>query len=154
MAEYWKLSRLYLLLLLIFAAGRWYLGNVRHVPYEKATDKVSIVVLTLFASLFYAAFCRRWRGFGLLRAIALAAILAFMGQMVVLASTIVSYAAGIESYFNHPSALRVTSDIVSNVPVSFGQALIVRAQGLFANVVLNVIAGILGWVMGALLPES
>jgi hypothetical protein len=37
--------------------------------------------------------------------------------------------------------------------VSFGQALIVRAQGLFANVVLNIIAGILGWVMGPLLPE-
>jgi hypothetical protein len=147
MAEYWKLSRLYLLLLLIFAAGRWYLGNVRDVAFEKATDKVSIVILTLFASLFYAAFCRRWRGFGLLRVLALTSLLALMGQIVVLVSTIVSYAAGIESYFNHPTALQ------SAGPVSFGQALVVRAQGIFANVVLNIIAGILGWVMGALLPE-
>jgi len=153
MSEYWKLSRLYLLLLLIFAAGRWYLGNVRHVAYEKATDKLSIVVLTLFASLFYAAFCRRWRGYGLPRALGLAAFIAVMGQIVVLLSTVISYAAGVESYFNHPLALRVGADAVSAGPVSFAQALVIRAQGIFANAVLNVIAGTLGWVMGALLPQ-
>ena len=50
MAEYLRLARLYLLLLAIVTIGRWTLG-FQNVPYEKATDKLSIVILTLFASI-------------------------------------------------------------------------------------------------------
>jgi len=147
MAEHLKLSRLYVLLLVIVTLGRWYLGNVRHVPFDRATDKLSIVIMTLFASLFYAAFCRRWRGFGLVQAVALASLLGLMAQIVIFLSTLMSYALGVQSYFNHPMALN------SETPLSLAQALGRRAGGLVAGPVTNAVMGAIGWVMGALLPE-
>ena len=150
MAEYLKLSRLYLLLLAICVLGRFYLGNVRHVPYERATDKLSIVIVTLFASLFYAAFCRRWLGFGLLRALALAALLGLMAQVAIFLSTAASYALGIQSYFNYPLALQT---LPSDPPLPVGQALLRRAAMLIGGPVTNAVMGAIGWVMGGLLPE-
>jgi hypothetical protein len=147
MANYLRLSRLYLLLLAIVTLGRWYLGNVAHVPYEVGTDKMSIVILTLFSSIFYGAFCRRWQGFGVLQALTLAALLGFMSQIVVLLSTVLSYGLGVDSYFTNPRALQADG------PLSLGAALVVRARGLLGNTVGNAIAGMIGWLMGGLLPE-
>lgn len=149
MAKNLKLARLYLLMLAIVTIGRWTLGAF-HVPYEKGTDKLSIVMLTLFASLFYAAFTRRWLGFRILQAVGLTMTLALLGQVVILLSTAASYGLGIESYFNHPKPLG-REDLAA---VGFAQAMLVRAGGLVANTILNGIAGALGWAMGALLPSS
>ena len=148
MGNYLRLSRLYLVLLAIVTAGRWYLGNVKHVPYADATDKLSIVILTLFAAIFYGAFCRRWQGFGLLQALTLAALLGFMGQIVVFVSTVSSYALGIESYFTFPRALN------SDAPLSLGAAALVRAQGMLGNTVGSAVAGMIGWLLGGLLPSN
>jgi hypothetical protein len=145
MAENLKLARLYLLMLAIVTVGRWTLG-FQHVPYEKGTDKLSIVVLTLFASLFYAAFTRRWLGYRILQAIGLTMTLGVLGQVVILLSTAVSYGAGLETYFNYPLALN------QKEPVAFAQAMGIRLGGLVANTITNGIAGALGWAMGALLP--
>ena len=148
MGYYLRLSYLYLVLLAIVTAGRWYLGNVAHVPYANATDKLSIVIMTLFASIFYGAFCRRWQGFGVLQALTLAALLGFMSQIVVLFSTVASYALGIDSYFTFPRALN------SEVPLTLVQALGRRAGGLLANTVSNAVAGMIGWLLGGLLPQD
>ena len=148
MADYLKLSRLYLLLLAIVTAGRWYIGSVAHVPYEKGTDKLSIVTLTLFASIFYGAFCRRWRGFGLTRALALGALLGFMGQIVVFASTVLASVLGIESYFTNPNALQAKEAL------PLGAIVVVRAGGMLANTISNAIAGMIGWLMGGVLPQD
>ena len=48
--------RPYFVLLAIVTLGRWMMGNAFRRPYAKGTDKLSIVTLTLFASLFSAAF--------------------------------------------------------------------------------------------------
>jgi hypothetical protein len=146
MAENLRLARLYFLLLALVASGRWLLSF--RVPYEVGTDKMSIVTLTIFASIFYAAFCRRWRGYSLLQAMGLAATLALFGQLVIVLSTVASYALGLETYFNHPKALNVESAI------PLGAALGRRAGGLVANTILNSIAGMLGWAMGGLLPAD
>jgi hypothetical protein len=146
MAENLRLARLFFLLLAIVTAGRWYLSF--RVPYEVGTDKLSIVILTIFASLFYTAFCRRWRGFSLLQAVSLAALLAVSAQLVILLSTVVSYLAGLDTYFNNPKALNVTSAI------PLGEALGRRAGGLVGNTIINSIVGMLGWAMGALLPAD
>lgn len=146
MANYLRLSRLYLLLLAIVTLGRWYLGSVRHIPYEVGTDKMSIVTLTLFASIFYGAFCRRWQGFGVTQALTLGALLGLMGQIVVFSSTVLSSVLGIDSYFTNPRALQ------STVPLGLGAIVVVRAGGLLANTVSNAIAGMIGWLMGGLLP--
>jgi hypothetical protein len=151
MAEYLKLARLYLVLLAVVTVGRWVL-SVQHVPYEKATDKVSIFILTLFASLFYAAFCRRWLGFGIGRCAALAMVFAVVSQLVILLSTLASYAAGLDTYFNHPLALGRAGE-TSTEPVSLGLAIVIRLSGAVAAVLINAIAGALGWGLGALLPQ-
>jgi hypothetical protein len=148
MREYLRLSRLYLLLLFIVTLARWYLGSVRHIPYERATDKMSIVILTLFASLFYGAFCRRWLGFSPLRAVVLAALFGLMAQVVIFASTMISYVSGIDSYFNYPLALNAAA------PMSLADAMGRRAGGLFAGPVTNAVMGAIGWVLGGLLPEK
>ena len=151
MAEYLRLARLYLVLLAVVTAGRWIL-SVQHVPYEKATDKVSIVILTLFASLFYGAFCRRWLGYGISSCAMLGALFAVASQVVILLSTVVSYTAGIDSYFNYPLALGRPVD-PGAAPVSLGLAVGIRLGGAVVNAVTCAISGALGWGLGALLPN-
>jgi hypothetical protein len=150
MAENLKLARLYLLLLALFTVGRWLFGTFQ-VPYEKGTHFFSLVTLTAYSAVFYGAFCRRWRGFRLWRAAGLAMTLGVISQLVIFAATLVSYALGLHTYFNHPTALLGPQAAVTEVP--FGQAVLSRFGGLIVNAILTGILGCLGWVMGALLPE-
>lgn len=147
MADYLKLARPYFLMLAIVAVGRWIL-SLQGVPYAKGTDKLSIVILTLFSSIFYGVFCRRWRGFKIMQAVTVGAILGLGGQIVVFLSTLASYLLGLETYFNNPIALN------SPEALPMASALGARLGGLVVNTILNGIAGALGWAMGALLPES
>jgi hypothetical protein len=147
MAENLRLARLYFVILAIVAGGRWVM-SLQGVPYAKGTDKLSIVIVTLLSSIFYGAFCRRWRGLKLLPAVTLGATLGLAAQIVIFVSTLLSYLLGLETYFNNPIALNATAAL----PMS--SALGARAGGLVVNTILNGIAGALGWAMGALLPES
>lgn len=145
--EYTRLARPYFVLLAIFAIGRWLMGTAFAVPYEKGTNVLSIVTLTLFASLFAAAFTRRWLGYRLAQAAGLAMFMALVSQVVVLLSTAASYLLGISSYFNEPMALNRQTDAIG-----FGAAMGFRAGGLVVNTILNGIIGALGWALGGLLP--
>jgi hypothetical protein len=117
------------------------------VPYAKGTDKLSIVIVTLLSSIFYGAFCRRWRRFKLGRSAMMGLTLGLTAQIVIFLSTVVSYLLGLETYFNNPMALNTTATM------TLGSAVLTRAGGLVVNTILNAIAGALGWAMGALLPE-
>jgi len=145
--EYTRLARPYFVLLAIVTVARWLMGNVFDVPFEKGTDKLSIVVLTLFASIFSAAFTRRWLGWRLLQAAGFTMFMAVVSQIVVLLSTAISYLLGIHSYFNEPMALNRQLE-----PLAFAAAMGFRAGGLVVNTILNGIAGALGWALGGLLP--
>ena len=147
MARYLRLIRPYLVLLVIVTAGRWIL-SFKHVPYETGTDKMSIVMLTLFASIYYGAFCRRWQRFLLVQALAMGATLAFFGQLAILLSTLASYLMSMDTYFNNPRALNVA------VAIPLAEALGRRVVGMLTNMVLNGIMGMLGWALGALLPSD
>ena len=152
MSETLRLARLFFLLLAIVTVGRWTM-SLKHVPYEKGTFIFSIVTLTLFSSVYYAAFARRWRAYGIGKAMVLTMTLAFCAQLVILLSTLVSYLAGLNTYFNYPTALiGPQADVSQAVPM--GQALVARFAGLFINTLLNAVAGALGWAMGGLLPEK
>ena len=151
MSETLRLARLYFVILLIVAGGRWVM-SLQEVPYAKGTDKLSIVIVTLLSSIFYGAFCRRWRGLKILQAVTLGATLGLTAQIVIFVSTLLSYLLGLETYYNNPVALLGDTNAVAAVPL--GSALAFRAVGLVVNTILNGIAGALGWAMGALLPES
>jgi hypothetical protein len=145
--DYTRLARPFYVLLAIVTVGRWLLGTAFGVPYEKATHVFSIVTLTLFASLFSAAFTRAWLGFRLPGAAGFAMYMAVIAQVVILLSTAASYVLGVPSYFSYPIAL--------NQPeaVSLARAMEIRAGGLVVNTLLNGIAGALGWALGGLLPD-
>lgn len=145
MAENLKLARFYLLLLAIVTLGRWFI-SFKHVPYALGTDKLSIVTLTIYASIFYGAFCRRWRGFTLLQAVTLTALFGLFAQIVIFFSTLASYLLGLDTYFTNPKALQAETE------VPMARAMLLRAQGLISGPVSNAIAGMLGWAMGGLLP--
>jgi hypothetical protein len=144
--EYARIARPYFVLLSIVAVGRFLMGTAFGVPYEKGTHVLSIVTLTLFASLFTAALTRRWLGYRLVQAAGLTMFMALVSQLVILAFTAGSYALGMATYYNAPTALNQTAEVAA------GQALGLRLGGLVVNTILNGIAGALGWALGALLP--
>lgn len=149
MSEYLRLARLYVVVLAIFTVGRLLMG-ARGVPYERGHHVFSLVTMTLLAAAFYGAFCRRWRGYTVTRAMALGAVLALIGQAVILVATVASYALGTDTYFSHPRAVMGPD---ATEPVPFGQALLSRVGGAVINAALGALAAAIGWVMGAALPE-
>jgi hypothetical protein len=145
--EYGRLARPFFVMLAIVTVGRWLMGTAFGVPYEKGTATLSIVTLTLFASLFSTAFLRRWLGWRLAQAAGFAMYMALASQVVIWLSTVASYGLGVYSYFSDPMALNRQTD-----PIGFGMAMGFRAGGLVVNTLLNGIAGSLGWAFGGLLP--
>jgi hypothetical protein len=141
-----KVARFYLVLLALFTVGRW-AQSLMHVEYAKAHHVFSIVTLTLLSSAFFAAFCRKWRGYTLLQAVMLGMMLGLLAQIVIFASTALSYMLGLHTFFNHPTALNVEGDLPMN------DALVRRAVGLVAGPISNGIAAMLGWLMGGALPD-
>jgi hypothetical protein len=142
-----RLARPYLVLLLLFAVGRWMMG-VFAVPYTRGHHVFSLVTLTVLGCLFYAAFARRWLGYPILRAMGLGMTLGFSAQVVIFLLTAVSYLLGMHTYFNHPTALNAEG------PVAFGPAMGGRLGGLVANTLFAGIAAALGWVFGGVLPDA
>ena len=147
MAENLRIARLYVVLLAIFAVARFAQGAMG-VSYAKAHHVFSIFVLTVMASVFYAAFCRRWRGFRILQAMGLGATFGLIAQVVIFLATVISYLAGIETFFNHPTALNQES------AVPLGRAIAIRAPALLIFPIINAIAAAIGWALGGLLPEA
>ena len=144
--EYARLARPFFVMLAIVTVGRWLMGTVFPVPYERGTGVFSIVTLTIMASLFSAMYTRRWLDWRIARAAGLAMFLSLVAQLVILLSTAASYLLEIPSYFTNPIALNRTE------AVGFGTAMGIRIGGLVVNTLLGGISGALGWALGSLLP--
>jgi hypothetical protein len=145
--EYFRLARPFLVLLAIFAIGRWTIG-LGGLDYSKGHHIFSLVTLTVLGVAFYAAFARRWLAYPIMRSVGLGMTLGFCAQLVIFVLTAVSYILGMDTYFNHPTALN------SPEPVAFGPAMGGRLGGLIVNVMGAGIAAALGWFIGGLLPDS
>ena len=148
MSGYLRLIRFAWLLLLIAAVGRLILGAVG-VPYEEGTWFFSMVVLTYHLSLFYGAFAKKLKGYRLPQAMVLGALIALSAQVIILVLTVASYGLGADTYFNHPIALTGGTEAVS-----FSGALPVRLFGLLVNSIIGGICGLLGWLVGGLIPDA
>ena len=149
MAEHLRLARLFWLLLAIFTIGRLAMS---HLPYANFHHVFSLVTLTAFATIFYGAFTRRWKDYRVLQAMTLGAILGFSAQVVIFTATLVSYLAGVDTYFTNPRALLGLN--APPEPVPFAQAMLARTGGLIGNTITASIVAALGWVMGGLLPSD
>ena len=146
MSDTLKVARLFFVLLVLVATGRWLMGTF-HVPYEKGHHIFSIVILTVYSCLFFGAFTRRWLDYRLIQAGLLGVVMGLAGQVLIFALTILSYALGLDTYFNHPTALNATEAL------SLGQAIGVRLGGLIGNTIGAGITACLGWALGGLLPN-
>src|SRR5437773_397552 len=101
MKEYLRVARLYMIVLAIFTVGRLVVG-FRGVPYERGHALFSLVTMSLMASTFYGAFCRRWRGYTVTQAMAVGATIGLLAQVVILVATVLSYAFHVDTYFVSP----------------------------------------------------
>jgi hypothetical protein len=149
MAETIKVARLFLVLLVVVTTGRWLMGTFG-VPYEVGHHIFSIVILTIYACLFYGAFSRRWLDYKLVQAVMLGVLMGLAAQILILLLTVLSYGLGLHTYFNHPRAVLGPGTVD---PVPFGRALVSRAIGLVGNSITAGIVAALGWALGGVLPK-
>jgi hypothetical protein len=147
MGRYFRNARFAIVFLLILLVGRLVLG-ARGVPYEKGTWFFSMVTFSVFASIFYGGFSRRLWNFKLLQGVLSGTAIGLSAQILIFLATMVSYLLGAETYFNSPIALNQAA------AVGIGQAVGIRLGGLVANTILNSIAALIGWAVGALIPEK
>lgn len=149
MGRYFRNARFAIAFLLIFLVGRLAMGAFG-VPYAEGTRVFTLVTFSLFASILYGGFSRRFWGFGWLQAMLMGATIGLSAQIIIFLTTIVSYLLGAHTYFNNPIALNQPE----TAAVSFGAAMGIRAGGLIGNVIFNAIAALIGWAFGKLIPEK
>lgn len=147
MAENLKLMRFYFVLLAIFTIGRWGL-SLGGADYAATHQIFSLVILTNVSVLYYAFITRRFLTGGIKRAITIGVTAAVVSQLVILISTAVSYMAGMETFWNAPRALNLEA------AASFGEAMVIRIQGLIANSIVNSIIASLGYAIAAVVPKD
>jgi hypothetical protein len=147
MTKHFKLMGFYFWLLALFTLGRWAL-SFSGADYAKTTQVFSLVILAVTASAHHAAFARAYEGYKLKDALALGATIGVVTQLVIFASTLISYLLGISTFWNNPMALNQTAE------VPFAAAMVARTGGLVVNTILNVIAAAIGYAMGGSLRPA
>ena len=137
-----RFVRLPLLLLLLFAVGRFSLGLARVPYFPRGTAIFSIVVLAFISSFYF--------GFGWGGALLCGTVIGFAAQILIFTATLVSYLGDFNTYFRHWDALNVPEGTV----VSMARAMQARAGGLLIGPVFTTIAAALGRSLGGLAPEK
>ena len=147
MTKHLRLMGFYFWLLGLFTLGRWAI-SFSGMEYARATWFFSLVTLSLIASAHHAAFARGFQGYGLKDAAGLGAMIGLVTQIVIFVSTALSYMLGLSTLWNAPAALNQAT------AVPFGAAMLARTGGLVVNVILNVIAALIGYAMGGSLKGA
>jgi hypothetical protein len=147
MGENLRLLRFYFLILALFTLGRWGL-SLGGAKYDATHQVFSLVTLALIASAHHAAFARAFAGYRFGQAVMLGVLIGLSTQIVIFASTAVSYLLGMQTFFNTPRALNQQHE------VAMGAAMTIRAGGLVVNTILNTVAAAIGYAMGGALPAA
>jgi hypothetical protein len=144
-----RFVRLPLLLILIYAVLRLIIG-LRGVPYApRGNAMFSVVGLTIISSIYFGALSRKVGGFSWLGTILVGLVIALWAQILIFALTLLSYSAHLSnSYYLHWDALGFKEP----TPVSMNQLLAIRGGGLLANIIIAIVAALLGRVLGVLAP--
>lgn len=145
-----RFVRLPILLLTIFAVGRFLLG-ANGVPYAPRGNAVfSIVGLTFVSSFYFGALSRRLGGFGWGGTLLVGYGIGLYGQILIFLATWLSYAAGIEgSYFRHWDALNLPEGTV----VPMAAAMQARLGGLVVGPLIAIVPAAIGRALSLLAPE-
>lgn len=143
-----RFIRLPLLLIFLYAVGRFTLGLIG-VPYAPRGNAVfSIVGLTFISSFYWGALSGRVGGFSWLGAALIGVALGLFSQILIFAATALSYALNLNTYFIHWDALNVPEGTV--VPMK--QALMARAGGILFGPITAGIIALIGRALGVLAP--
>jgi hypothetical protein len=145
-----RFVRLPLVLLLIWAALRLFVG-LRGVPYApRGNAMFSVVGLTIISCIYFGAMSRRVGGFNWLGTILVGFVIGLWAQILVIAATLFSLSSGRETYYTHWDAL----NLPEGAHATMSQAMTIRAGGLVANVIIAMLAALIGRaVFSALAPK-
>jgi hypothetical protein len=122
--------------------------GVNKTSYDLANRVFSMVILQVHVALLWGAVGRRYRGYTISGSVAAVVLAVAVSQILIFSATAISYIAGVDTLFTFPEALN------QKAAVPFGAAIAARTVTFIANCVLAAIAGVVGWFLGGLLPES
>jgi hypothetical protein len=146
-----RFVRLALLLLLLYAVLRFLLGPVFHVPYApRGNAMFSVLGLAIISSFYFGALSGRVGGFGWGGALLVGYLIGLFAQILIFTATLVSYAAGLNTYYVHWDALNVPE----GTAVTMAQALTTRAGGLVTGSLMAAVLACAGRLLfGPLAPK-
>ncbi|HEV8130767.1 MAG TPA: hypothetical protein VGQ81_05920 [Acidobacteriota bacterium] len=136
-----------IVLLLIAFVGRLIMG-AKGVPYAAANRVFSMVILQVHLALIWGAFSKRYKGYGIGGAMVVGLLIGLTSQILILLGTVGSYLMHNQTYFNYPEALGVAAAVGGRA------ALKIRLFGLIGNCILSVVAAVLGYFLGGLIPAG
>lgn len=143
-----RFVRLPLLMLVLFAIGRFSLG-LAGVPYSPRGSSIfSLVALSIISSIYFGALSGKVGGFGWGGALLVGVVIGFWAQALIFTATLITYLGGLSTYFTHWDALNVPEGTV----VPMGQAMAARAGGLIAGPLTTLVASLIGRCLGGLAP--
>jgi hypothetical protein len=145
-----RFIRLPLLLILIFAAARFWLGAAGKVPYgPRGNAMFSVLGVTLISAFYFGALSRRVGGLGWGGTLLVGWSLGLWAQILIFTATYLSYALNIEtSYFRHWDALNVHEGTV----VPLAQAMKTRAGALVVAPLITMVPAVIGRLLSGLVP--
>jgi len=144
-----RFVRLPLVMLVLFAIGRFSLGLAK-VPYAPRGNAIfSIVVLAIVSSIYFGALSGKVGGFSWSGAILTGVVIGFFAQLLIFSATLATYLGGLDTYFVHWDAL----NIPEGTTITMSQALGKRAGGLIAGPITTMVAALIGRCLAALAPE-
>ncbi|MGH7597832.1 MAG: hypothetical protein ACREOI_15900 [bacterium] len=144
-----RFIRLPILLIVIWAIGRFSMGlfGVPYTPRSNAT--FSLVVLTLITSLYYGALSKSVGNFSWLGTAMVGGAIGFVAQIFIFVATIVSLVGGLDTYFVNWDAINVPE----GTAVTMSNALPARASGLVINMLLAAAEACIGRLLAGLAPK-
>jgi hypothetical protein len=144
-----RFIRLPMLLILIYTVARFSLGAAG-VPYApRGNAMFSVLGAALISSFYFGALSRRIGGFGWGGTALTGYFIGLFAQILIFLATLISYAAGLETYFRHWDALNVPPGTV----VPMATALQTRAGGLLVGPLIAIVPALLGRLLSALAPK-
>jgi hypothetical protein len=143
-----RFVRLPMLVILLYAIGRFYLGasGAAYTPRNNAV--FSTLMLTLALCFIWGALSKRVGKFGWKGTIAIGFTIGVWNQLLIFLFTAISYIAGITTYYNNWDNL----NIPEGSEISMGDALMRRAVGLIFGAVTGIVITSLGRLFSFLSP--